>query len=131
MLNQMDNDKTPEDAAVERAIDALHEITGVHHTRKSTPGGGNPVQRSWHWITVLLTSILAVGTLVGVLGRAFFVQRDEYTKSEEANAVTHEAMRQTLDRVDRTMAAHTQIMTDMSKALQAQAVELAGIKRGR
>lgn len=108
----------------------LEEITSTHRLRKPTPirgsGGGSP--RSWSWITIFLSAVLAVGTLVGVLGNAFFVARSEYTASETTNSVTHEAMRQTLDRVDRTLNAQTQALTEMAKAVQAQAVELATIK---
>jgi hypothetical protein len=127
----MSRDDTPTPEAVAQAIDTLTEATGVHRfsptQTQQQPSGSNP--RSWHWITVFLSAVLAVGTLVGVLGRAFFVQRDEYTVSETANVVSHEAMRQTLDRVDRTLIAQTQALTEMAKAVQAQAVELATIKR--
>lgn len=122
-----DHEITPTPEAVAHAM--LEEITETHRLRKPTPQGGsgsNP--RSWHWITIFLSAVLAVGTLVGVLGRAFFVQREEYTTSETANVVAHEAIRQTLDRVDRTLNAQTQALTDMAKAVQAQAVELATLK---
>ena len=134
MLQAMahDNDTTPTPEAVAHAM--LEEITETHRIRQSTsmpqatpPGGAN--SRSWHWVTILLSAILAVGTLVGVLGSAFFVKREEYTASETANVVSHEAIRQTLDRVDRTLAAQTQTLMDMSKALQAQAIELATMRK--
>jgi cytoskeletal protein RodZ len=125
MLKPMDTDKMP-DAVIERAIDALQEIAGMHRTHRPVPSKGS---HRWSWITILLTSVLAVGTLVGVLGRAFFVQRDEYTASENANAVGHEAVKQTLDRVDRTLNTQTQAVMKMSEAVQAQAVELAAMRR--
>jgi hypothetical protein len=127
MLSLMSNDNTPTPEAVAHAM--LEEVTQTRRLRRPTPLGSpglNP--RSWHWITIFLSTVLAVGTLVGVLGRAFFVQREEYTVSETANVVSHEAIRQTLDRVDRTLAAQTQALTEMAKAVQAQAVEMATIK---
>ena len=128
----MADDNTPTPESVAHAM--LEEITETHclrgsasHPLVSSPSPLNP--RSWHWITILLSAILAVGTLVSVLGSAFFVKREEYTASETANVVSHEALRQTLDRVDRTLAAQTQALTEMSKAIQAQAIELASIRK--
>jgi hypothetical protein len=127
MLGLMVDDNTPTPEAVAHAM--LEEVTKTHRLRRPTPQEGSPRTRpSWHWVTIFLTSVLAVGTLVSVLGSAFFVRREEYTSSETANVVSHEALRQTLDRVDRTLAAQTLALTKMSEALQAQAVELATIK---
>jgi hypothetical protein len=127
MLNLMAADNTPTPQAVAHAV--LDEITKTHRLRPVTPpDGSDSGPRSWSRITVILTTALAVGTLVGVLGNAFFVGRTEYTVSETTNAITHEAMRQTLDRVDRTLNAQTQALTEMAKAVQAQAVEMATIK---
>ena len=119
-----DNPPTPQ--AVAHAM--LEEVTKTHRLRLPTPRDGNATSPRWAWITVFLTAVLAVGTLVGVLGNAFYVGRTEYPASETSNSVTHEAMRQTLDRVDRTLNAQTQALTEMAKAVQAQAVELATIK---
>jgi hypothetical protein len=127
----MASEKDENSDRVERVIDALEEITQTHRVRRPTPAIGSLNPRTWHWITQLLSATVLVGTLVGLLGRAFFVSREEYTKSDGANAVAHESLRQTLDRVDRTLQAQTQALADMSKALQAQAVELAAIKRGK
>jgi hypothetical protein len=120
-----DQETTPTPEAVAHAM--LEEITATHHSRKLPAQNGNS-SRSWHWVTVFLTAALAAGALVGALGNAFFVSRSEYTTTETANSVTHEAMRQTLDRVDRTLNAQTQALTDMTKAVQAQAIEMATIK---
>lgn len=127
-----DNDTTPTPEAVAHAM--LEEITETHRLRQSAsmPQAAPPSNlspRNWHWVTILLSAILAVGTLASVLGSAFFVKREEYTASETANVVSHEALRQTLDRVDRALAAQTQALNEMSKAIQAQAVELASIRK--
>jgi len=127
MLGKMSKDNTPTPEAVAQAIDTLREVTGVHRLPQA-PQLNNASPRSWHGITIFLSAVLAVGTVVGVLGRAFYVGRDEYTASETASVVSREAIRQTLDRVDRQLVVQTLALTKLSETLQAQAVELATIK---
>lgn len=134
-LPSQSSNRPPSEEQLERVIDALEEITQKNarlpspHLERLPVGSFNP--KSWSWFTVLLTIVLGVGALIGGLGRAFFVQREEYEAAERKNAVEHENMRQTLTRVNETLQAQTQVLNEMAKALQAQAVELAMLKRGK
>jgi hypothetical protein len=96
---------------------------------KKNSNGGN--SNLWRYISAALAGILVAGTLVGVLGRAFFVDRTEYTNDNKANAVEHAQVRQTLDRVARALDDQTAAIRDLQKIVQSQAVDLAGIRRGR
>lgn len=116
----------PDPAAVAHAmLEEVSEITQTRGPRVPPDGGGG---RWMHWLVPMLSALVAAAVLLGALGRAFYVTRDEYTSSETANVVAHTKMTETLDRVDRSLAAQTQVMNDVSKALQAQAVELASMR---
>jgi len=76
-----------------------------------------------------LAAVLTAGALMGGLGRAFFVPRDEYTTLERSNAVDHKSLQQTLDTVSRALEEQTRAINEMAKSVQAQAVELARVRK--
>jgi hypothetical protein len=84
-------------------------------------------RRASYWLTIL-TTIVTAGALGGVLGRAFYVGRTEYTTAETINAVAHTKITETLDRVDRSMASQARTLEKMVEALHAQAVEMAALR---
>lgn len=103
-----------------------YEITArVAEPRTPIPVPGG---RWMAWLLPMLSALVAAGVLLGTLGRAFYVLREEYMISETANAVTHAKLTEVIAGVDRNLTAQTQAMRDMSGALQAQAVQLAAIR---
>lgn len=94
------------------------------------PPAQSPGVRWWHLLTALLAAMLAAGGVIGTLGRAFYVERGEYSTDQKTNAVDHTAIQQTLSDVRRTLEEQTRAINDMSKAVNAQAVEMATM-RGR
>lgn len=120
-MNAKDDDPTPRPAEVAHAL--LDEITSQVQTRPPSSG------RALHWLLPILSALVAASALLGVLGRGFYVTREEYTASEKANAVSHTELSKTLAAVDRTLSEQTLAMKEMSKALQEQAVQLASMRR--
>lgn len=73
--------------------------------------------RLWQYVAAVLTGVLAMAALAGGLGRAFFVDRVEYTTTTTANAVEHEGMRKTMDRVARALDEQTTAIRDLQKTV--------------
>jgi len=127
-----DTKRPSREHAAEVLTEMLEEITAsrsIATPKYVPPSGSGPVRtRTWHLVTTALAAVLTACVLLGSLGRAFFATREEYTAAESTNAVEHEALRQTLNSVNRTLEEQNRVLQEMSRALQAQAVELATIK---
>jgi uncharacterized protein HemX len=114
-------------------VDEQHrtsETRGIAHeiVEEVTKAVQNPTRARWWNMPLLaaaLTSVLAAAAIVGGLGRAFFVERASYQAAEQTNALEHERMRQTLERIDRSLTNQTAILEELRRTVQAQEVDLA------
>ena len=131
MLNAMsDNSRSPSRRETAEVVAQVLDEMARTPPPLRLPPAQTPGVRWWHLITALLAAVLAAGGVVGALGRAFYVERGEYSTDQKANAVDHTSIQQTLGDVRRTLEEQTRAINDMSKAMNAQAVEMATM-RGR
>jgi hypothetical protein len=109
------------------AHEIAKEVTKVVRSPSSTRF------RWWNapFLAAVLTSLIAIIAIVGGLGRAFFVEKDVYELAKQNNALEHERMRQTLDRIDRSLNSQTVVLDELRHVVQAQAVELARMEKRR
>ncbi len=103
----------------ERAAIVQELAEEVSHAIEIPPKktGGEGGSGFWHWLGPMLAAILAAAALAGGLGSAFYVDRKEYTGESTRNAVEHERMRQTLDRVARSLDEQTAAIKDLQKTV--------------
>jgi len=76
-------------------------------------------------ISAILGVIIAAGTILGVVGRAFYVSREEYTEKTLKDAEEKTVMRQTMDRVDRTLTRQEAAFERLSDTVQTIKVDMA------
>ena len=76
-------------------------------------------------ISIIVGTILAAGGIIGVVGRAFYVTREEYTDKNLLNAEEKVAVRQTLDRLGHTMERQEAAFDKLSDAVQSVKLDMA------
>ena len=81
-------------------------------------------------IAAILGVILSTGTIIGILGKAFYVQRDEYTQKNLRDAETTTIMQQTLTRLGTTLDRQAAAFDRVSEAVQTIKVDMARGWRG-
>lgn len=109
-----DNKRNSEAAAIAHEIvDEVSAALALPPRRERRDGRS----RIWSYVAAVLTGVLAAAAIAGGLGRAFFVDRTEYTTTNTANAVEHEGMRRTLDRVARALDEQTAAIKDLQKTV--------------
>jgi hypothetical protein len=81
-------------------------------------------------IAAILGVILSAGTLIGILGKAFYVQRDEYTQKNLRDSETTTIMQQTLTRLGNTLDRQAAAFDRMSDTVQTIKVDMARGWRG-
>jgi uncharacterized protein HemX len=79
-------------------------------------------------LSIIFGLIIASGTILGVVGKAFYVSREEYTAQSLNNAESKTSMKQTLERIDRTLTRQEASFEKLSEAVQGIKVEMAGKK---
>jgi hypothetical protein len=124
MLEGMRDVEVPE--SVSEVVD---EKSGVHYIvpqRKMSNG-----ERSWKWVALVLTTLLAGGGILGVFGRAFYVSRSEYTTQAQSDAVSREGMRGTLERLDKTMISQAEAFRALTSEVSGVKLDLAVLKKNR
>lgn len=114
---------TPE---VARAV--LEEISGVH----TLPSPPHNVGFNWGKIRDAFALIATAAALAWGLSRAYFVPRAEWdarlqseAKREQESAVAHEALRQTLAKLDTTIAEHARAFREEAAAIQELKIQIA------
>lgn len=128
MLKAMDEHRrsSTQGAVVsQELIDEVSQALSLEEPKRRDGGSS----RIWHYVGAVLAALLAAGALAGGLGHAFFVAKDDYTNSERVNAVEHENIRQTLLRIETTLTAQTAAFNRLQETAQAQAIELARLRK--
>lgn len=110
----------PNSAVVHEAVEEISKAIHLDLQRKA--------QTSWKWVALVLGVLLSVGTITSAFGRAFYVPRDEFTTEMRGNAVAHEAIRVTLERVGDTLNAQSKAFEEMTKTVQTLQVDVAVAK---
>jgi CTP-dependent riboflavin kinase len=104
-----------------------------------TPPPGTPIQgvpypfippektrahKTWGYVGVILAALVASGTVASVLGKAFYVSREEYTESEKRNITRDNA----IERLNTTLNQQRASFDRVVEELQAMKMDLALIK---
>jgi hypothetical protein len=85
------------------------------------------ISTSMTFLSVLLGVIIALGTVIGVGGRAFFVAREEYTKDSFDRATKETRIEGALNRINEIMTSQSEDLKDLGQAtadIKASIVEM-------
>ena len=76
-------------------------------------------------LSTILGIVIAAGVILGVVGNAFYVSRDEYTREELKNAAESSSIKATLDRIERSIFRQESAFDKLSDAVQNIKVDMA------
>jgi hypothetical protein len=76
-------------------------------------------------LSIVFGLILTVGTVIGVIGKAFYVTRDEYQAKSLRDAEESTTVKNTLDRVEHALSRQEASFDKLSDAVQAIKVDMA------
>ena len=76
-------------------------------------------------LSIVFGLILAVGTVIGVMGKAFYVTRDEYNTKNLRDAEESTTVKNTLVRVEKALSRQEASFDKLSDAVQAIKVDMA------
>ena len=80
-------------------------------------------------IAAILGVLISSGTIIGVLGKAFYVQRDEYTQKTLRDAEATTVIQQTLARMESAQTRQGVSVDKLAEDLQTIKVDMA--RRGK
>lgn len=80
-------------------------------------------------VSIVLGVAISTGTVVGVLGKAFFVDRDEYNKMILRDAEDRVSFNEALKRVDSALARQEEALNKLSAAVESLKASMASRKR--
>jgi hypothetical protein len=76
-------------------------------------------------LSIVFGLILAVGTVIGVMGKAFYVTRDEYNLKNLRDAEESTTVKNILDRVDHVLSRQENAFDKLSEAVQDIKIDMA------
>lgn len=80
-------------------------------------------------LSVILGVLISAGVVIGVLGKAFYVQRDEFTVKSLKDAEENTATQQTLTRLENTLERQAASFDRLSETVQAMKIDMAARSR--
>lgn len=90
-----------------------------------TPSERRKITSIFTITSMVLGVLVSFGAVVGVLGRAFYVTRGEFSEKVLSDTKQTTRMGETLDRLDRFMAKQEASLEKLSDAVQNIKVEIA------
>jgi hypothetical protein len=102
-------------------IPASQEITQNYRPGAAPPVPGNP----WKTIALFLGMIVTGGTVISVVGKAFYVTRAEYTEKAQKDMVEQSTLRQTLENVSTSLNNQRAEFKNLSEVVYNLKYELA------
>jgi hypothetical protein len=79
-------------------------------------------------LSVIIGVLLAIGTIIGVMGKAFYVQRDEYTAKTLHDAEQDTATQQTLLRLGNALDRQEAAFNRLSETVQGIQIVIGGLR---
>lgn len=76
-------------------------------------------------LSIVLGIVLAAGTILGVVGNAFYVSRDEYTRDTLKNSTEVAGIKTTLNRIELSLSRQEILFEKLSDAVQTIKVDMA------
>jgi uncharacterized protein HemX len=80
-------------------------------------------------LSVILGVLISAGVVVGVLGKAFYVQRDEFTAKSLKDAQDSTIVQQTLTRLENALSRQEAAFDRMSDTVQTMKLDMARVHR--
>jgi uncharacterized protein HemX len=80
-------------------------------------------------VAAILGVLISAGIIIGVLGKAFYVQRDEYTLKNLRDVETVTNMQQSLTRMENTLVRQEAAFDRLADTVQTIKVDMAGLRR--
>ena len=80
-------------------------------------------------LSVILGVLISLGVVVGVLGKAFYVQRDEYTSKNLRDAEVNTVTQQTLTRLENALGRQEAAFDRLSETVQTMKLDMARSRR--
>lgn len=103
----------------------IREYTPIEPMPTAAPSGSPPPEKKLIGSTgfvaalsVILGIILAVSTIIGGLGKAFFVTRDEFTKQEAAHTDEKSELQRSLTKLEGAVSAQGITLEKQEQTLQ-------------
>jgi hypothetical protein len=81
-------------------------------------------------IAAILGVLISAGTIIGVMGKAFYVQRSEYTEKNLRDAEATTIMQQSLTRMENTLNRQEAAFERLTDTVQTIKVDMARGWRG-
>lgn len=106
----------------------IAELEGVTNDRRNVSSQSSDHSPSMTFIvaiSIILGLVIGLGSIVGALGGAFFVKRDEYTQKNLREAEETTTLRNTLNRVEYALSRQETAFGKLSDAVQAIEVNMA------
>ena len=91
----------------------------------------HPRHRIWEMVALVLGIAAATGTIAGVLGKAFYVPRSEYTDKVISDTVSRTEITETLSRVNITLQRQENAFDKLSDKVEAFKTEVLRTERQR
>ena len=85
----------------------------------------NNTARLWQFISLILGLVIAGGTILSVVGKAFYVTRSEYTDRVLVESLKQDRLSQSLDTLRASIASLEITVKQDAEAIGALKVELA------
>lgn len=82
-------------------------------------------EKFWKWTASVLAIIIGVGSIIGVMGQAFYVTRGEFTEKAQKDAVNEASFRQTLERLDKTLNRQEEAFTKLTDTVNGVKMDMA------
>jgi hypothetical protein len=76
-------------------------------------------------LSIILGCIIASGTILGVVGKAFYVSRDEYTQKNLSDAENAIVIKASVERFEHVLSRMDGIIDKLSESVQAIKLDMA------
>jgi len=101
------------------------EVTPIAFKHRGSSKGEHA---AWKTVAAILGVLIGAGTVAGVIGKAFYVTRAEYTEKVTQDAVGNTTTRETLNRLNDTLREQKGSFDNFSNQVETVKTDVAIIK---
>lgn len=105
------------------------EVTPVERKTRGGSSKDSKVEHAaWKTAAAILGVLIGAGTVAGVIGKAFYVTRAEYTEKVTADAIGNTTVKETLNRLNDTLREQKGSFDQFSTQVETVKTDVAIIK---